>query len=504
MKKIIRVFSNELQNPQRQSIYYFFILFFSLAIHLLCMSQARLLVEEAYYWNYSQHLDWSYLDHPPMVALLIKFFTSVLGSYEFSVRLASPCCWLITSFFSYKLCELIQKKSGPYALLLLATLPFFFFQSIIITPDVPLISAWSACLYFLYRTLILNQARCWYYAGFWLGLGLLSKYTIILVAFSAFLFVLFQSSSRFWLRRKEPYLGLGIALLLFTPVLYWNAEHHWISFIFQSSRRFNSITTLSTHQLASTILLFITPLGVWGLFNLAQKNSVLYLEMNKQRFLQYFTFTPLLFFTLYSVNHGVNFNWTGPLFLALIPWLAALILTNALKKTLWFSMALCLLFIYSSVFLIISFNKSPSLQHKILIKVIAWDDLIQKINAVAEQQEQTQHKPVLFVPLDNYPINSELAFYQQLLLKKKKVNKIYEASGAHLFNRESLMYQYWSKNRDLSDVTLILLSKEAWRFDDPAVTHRLSSSSELKQVWSLGQGQQLKNIPYYYKVAQLK
>ncbi len=468
------------------------------------MSQGRLLVEEAYYWNYSQHLDWSYLDHPPMVALLIKLFTTILGSYEFSVRFASLFCWFISCFFSYKLSELIQAQSGRYAILLLAILPFFFFQSIIITPDVPLISAWSACLYFLFRALVLNQARCWYSAGFWLGLGLLSKYTICLLILATLAYVISQKKLHFWFKRKEPYLALIIAFLLFTPVLYWNIQHDWVSFIFQSSRRFNATTSLNIHYLIGIVLFFITPLGIWALIHLIKKNTFFNLAEDKKRFLQYFTCTPLLFFAVYSLNHEVNFNWSGPLFLALIPWVALLILNNPLKRTLWFSMSIFLLIIYSTILITISLNKINYIQQKIFIKIIAWDDLIKKLNAIASDQEQTHHKPVIFVPLDNYPINSELAFYQQLLFKKGLITKSYSSSGAHLFNRESLMYRYWTQNENVSDVFLILLSKEAWRFDDPGVTKELSSVSELQYVWSLGQGQNLKNIPYYYKIAQIK
>ena len=374
-----------------------------------------------------------------------------------------------------------------------------------ITPDVPLIASWSACLYFLYRALVMNKAASWYGAGLCLGLGLLSKYTIVLVALAAFCYVICQKKSRFWLKKKEPYLGLLLAFIVFTPVLYWNAQHGWVSFIFQSSRRFNSITSLNIHNLAWMVLFFITPIGVWGLFELGKQNEQLIkISSDEKRFLQYFTFTPLLFFAVYSLNHGVNFNWSGPLFLALVPWLALLISNDSFKKNLWFGTSLVLLMIYSAVLLTVDLNKSDFIQHKILIKVIAWDDLIKKFNALAEAEEQRNHRPVIFVPLDNYPINSELAFYQQVLFNNGLIKKAYPATGAHIFDRESLMYRYWAKDENLADAQLILISKEAWRFDDPGVTQGLDSSSKLQQIWSLGQGQQLKNIPFYYKVARLK
>jgi hypothetical protein len=505
MKHFFSAFDNHLHKNDRIQSYLLLIIVLSLALHLLCMGKGSLLVEEAYYWNYSQHLDWSYLDHPPMVALLIKVFTSLLGTNEFSVRSSSLFCWFITALFSYKLCELIEHQSGRYTVLLLATLPFFFFQSIVITPDVPLITCWSACLYYLYRSLILNNATAWYWTGLWLGLGMLSKYTIALIAFATLCYVLIDPKARFWLTRKEPYLASVIAVLFFTPVIYWNAHHEWVSFIFQTSRRFDSTTSVHTHILMMVVLFFITPLGIVGLWELAKKSAAHdSLAQAKKRFIQYYTFIPLSFFALFSLNHEVNFNWSGPLFLALLPWLSRTMIYQKSKRTLWFAVALALLVFYSSVLLIINYNQSELIQQKILIKIIAWGDLIKKIHAVAEGKEQQNHVPIVFVPLDKYPISSELAFYQTKLLQGGLISKKYPIIGAHIFNRESLMYRYWSPREDLSGVLLVLLSKEPWRFEDPWVTRRIAESTELAQVWSLGQGQNIKNIPYYYKVVRLK
>ncbi|NLG84011.1 MAG: hypothetical protein GX493_05245 [Firmicutes bacterium] len=53
-------------------------------------------------------------------------------------------------------------------------------------------------------------------------LGLLAKFLVLFI----FLFLLLSRTDRFWLRRKEPYLALGFALLVFTPCLLWNAWNH--------------------------------------------------------------------------------------------------------------------------------------------------------------------------------------------------------------------------------------------------------------------------------------
>ncbi len=60
--------------------------------------------DEVYYWTYSQHLQWNYFDHPPMVALWIRFFTAnlTLQQFEVFVRLGSIVACAIGTFYCIK------------------------------------------------------------------------------------------------------------------------------------------------------------------------------------------------------------------------------------------------------------------------------------------------------------------------------------------------------------------------------------------------------------------
>jgi len=194
----------------------------------------ELIPDEAYYWTYSRHLDIGYLDHPPLIAWLIRIGTGLFGQTELGVRLPALVCGLLTIGFLTRLAsELHGRDAGLAAAVLAAGLPFFFAFGAIATPDPPLIAAWAVALLYLKRALIDGRAGAWWGVGIAFGLGLLAKYTMVLLGLSVFVFMLVDPEARRWFARPQPYLAALLALLLFSPVLVWNAQHGWISFTYQ-------------------------------------------------------------------------------------------------------------------------------------------------------------------------------------------------------------------------------------------------------------------------------
>lgn len=477
----------------------------SLFIRLFSLGSTDLLVEEAYYWNYAEHLDFGYLDHPPMVALLIKISTLLFGTNECAVRIPSFFCWLLTCFFSFKLTTLISKKAGPYAILLLSILPFFFLHALIITPDQPLIVCWSATLYYLYRALILNRTQAWYLAGLWLGLGLLSKYTIGLLVLTTFFYLCYIPTARNWFLRKEPYLAVLFATLLFTPVLYWNATHDWISLTFQTTRRLQDTVRFSFHQFLGLTLFFLMPAGIIGLWDLTrpgQKNADT-LEQNK-RFLKIYTIIPLLFFGVYSLAHGLKFNWIGPLFLALVPWLALLIEQKKQARTHWIITGILLLTCYGAALWVLDFSKPPLLYKRFFSKFIAWQRFTLQIHQIADSIAATTHTKPIIVPLDLYNIGSELTFYQEKLLTHHDIVQSYQIVGRHVFGESSLMYQFWAPKDSVSGQTVLLVSKDAHDFQNEILKATTLTASPLRVIWAESQVTGTPITPYYYQVVRLK
>ncbi|QEY50827.1 glycosyltransferase family 39 protein [Legionella longbeachae] len=477
-------------------------------LRIFFMFKSNLLAEEAYYWNYSNHLDFSFLDHPPMVAILIKLGTLIFDTNEWGVRFATIPCWILTCYFSFKLTTLIRKEAGLYAVVLLSIMPFFFIHSLIITPDIPLILCWSAALYYLYQSLVLDKYSSWYWAGIWIGLGLLSKYTIVLLGLSTLIYLILDPASRKWFLRKEPYCCALIALIIFIPVIYWNATHDWASFLFQSSRRFHEYYSFSFHKLIGLIVAFLTPAGIFGAWLLfSNEYSKKLITFKTKYFLQIYIAVPLLFFSFFSLFHLIKMNWIGPIFLAIIPWLALLIadkqqiLGITFRKS-WAITSIITFVIYSSIIYCILSDKPEKINHYFFEKLIPWDNLTLEINNIAQQLEDKNHNVPIILPLDTYNIASELAFYQKKYVEEGQIQASYKVTGWHIFGLNSLMYQYWGSMEEVKGKTLILISSKISFFSHPQVKKKTISLSTIKPInyhddngheWSV----------FYYKIVKM-
>lgn len=146
-----------------------------------------------------------------------------------------------------------------------------------------------------------------------MGLGLLSKYTIVLLGPAAFLFMLMDPKSRRWLGQVEPYLAAALSILLFSPVIYWNATHQWMSFAFQGSRRVNAEFQFTLPSLIISAAVLLTPPGLVAAVVSLKSNFVAIRQRlgdGRPLFVFLFTFIPLIVFVVFSLSHETN--QTGP------------------------------------------------------------------------------------------------------------------------------------------------------------------------------------------------
>src|SRR5665647_3009170 len=235
------------------------------ALRLVAAAFTPLTFDEAYYWMWSKHLAGGYYDHPPMVALVIRLGTMVAGDTELGVRLASILLALPMSFAVFRAAAILfggQRVAATATILLNVTL-MAAVGTLIVTPDAPLLVASSFVLFFLAKVLETGRGAWWLAVGAAVGAALLSKYTALFFGPAILIWLVSVPKLRRWLISPWPYFGGLVAAAVFSPVILWNADHHWISFIKQIGRaRIEDFRPCLLAELIPTQIAFATPL-VW-------------------------------------------------------------------------------------------------------------------------------------------------------------------------------------------------------------------------------------------------
>jgi dolichol-phosphate mannosyltransferase len=443
---------------------------YAFALRLVYLGSVELLPEEAYYWNYSRHLDIGYLDHPPMVAWLIRVGTAAFGQSQFGVRVGAMCCGLITSVFVYRLTRnLFDEATALLALVLAQVLPFFFLSGLLMTPDAPLTAAWAASLYYLERALVAGRSEAWWRVGLALGVGALSKYSIGLLVPVTLGFMLWDHGSRRWWRRWEPYAASLLACAIFSPVILWNAQHEWASFAFQTSRRLAEAPRFALHKLIASALILITPTGVLAVgaallgnksVQAGEKPEQVGDAARRRLFLNIAILVPLTVFALFSLRHEVKLDWTGAPWIAALPVMAAGMVSTAAAlsglrawiRAAWAPTLVTMLLIYGAGlhYLVLGLPGLGYGKH-IELAPVGWREFSRRIMATATAIRRETGSDPLIVGMDRYAIASELAFYGAEATKSAL-----ETSSAHLFGGIGLMYERWTP-AELEDGRTLLL-----------------------------------------------
>lgn len=200
--------------------------------------------DEAYYYLYTLYPDWSYFDHPPLVAILTAigpWLTGVVS--QFTLRIGTLVLYTGTLGLLYATSvRLFSAQTGLLTLAIATLIPFF--QVAFGTfnlPDVPLMFFWTATLYwageeFFRRTPAYQPSYRLAIICVMVGLACLGKYHGFVLGAGLVGFCLCQSRYRSALISPWTAIGAGLFLLTLSPLLIWNAQHDWVSFRFQSAR----------------------------------------------------------------------------------------------------------------------------------------------------------------------------------------------------------------------------------------------------------------------------
>ena len=289
-----------------------------MVLRLVAAAVTPLTFDEAYYWTWSKHLAGGYYDHPPAVAFVIRLGTLIAGDTEFGVRLVSILLALPMSFAVYRAAAILfgGTRVAATATILLNVTLMVSVGTLIVTPDAPLLAASSFVLLFLAKVLQTGRGAWWIAVGAAVGVALLSKYTALFFGPAILLWLVSVPGLRRWLASPWPYLGGVLALAIFVPVILWNADHQWVSFIKQIGRAgIEEFRPGYALELIPTQIAFATPLvfilGAMGLFAMFRRNGG---AQPARMLINAMVWVIVLYFVWHSLHARVEANWFGPVY----------------------------------------------------------------------------------------------------------------------------------------------------------------------------------------------
>lgn len=293
-----------------------------LAMQALAAGRLELTFDEAYYTLWSRFLSFGYLDHPPMVALLIRASTSLFGGSEFGVRALSlivvGAMPALIALIAWRLFDSVEKAA--LAALMWIAMPLVSIGAVFVTPDAPLVVFWTlglAALVELWRT----GEKNWLIAlGLALGLALQSKFTAAFFAAGVGVAVVATPSLRRWLISPALFAGLAVALIIFAPFVVWNAAHGWATFGKQFGRAGPSGFT--PYYLAEFLVAqigLLNPLVVAALvpavWAIRWRTPASARSREEARRILGCTIAPAaVYFLVHSLHDRVQGNWLAPLY----------------------------------------------------------------------------------------------------------------------------------------------------------------------------------------------
>lgn len=429
--------------------------------------------DEAHYWEWSRRLDLSYYSKGPMIAYLIASGTAVFGDNVFGIRIMAVVFSALSSIVMYLLGkQLFDERIGIVAAILMQVIPLYSAYGVLFTIDSPFIFFWILSLYLFYRAVEQQSSRAavnnqipprpplakggggvWFLLGVSIGFGLLTKYTMAFFYICTFLFLITSKEHRGLLLTKLPYLSLILSLIVFSPVILWNAGHDWVTlkhtagqahisseFSLISSNWLKNFSEFLGSQigLISPIIFFMM---FYAIFKLKAQNGTLIenvipaeagiqkteeldsrlhgndrakessSEKVKANFLFWFSIPIILFFVLKSLHGKVQANWALPGYATGFIAFSTLFISRWKRIRKW----LKLMMIVGTALSLVT----TAIAHYTLIlklppdvdptaRIRGWKELGGEVSTLVDELSK---KGPFFIFSDRYQISSELAFY---------------------------------------------------------------------------------------------
>ena len=182
--------------------------------------------DEMYHMACGEHLQWGYVDQPPLIALIAWLTRHIFGTSVFAIRIIPA----FASFALVWLTGLLARELGGgrfaqgLAALCSACAGVYLVLGHLFTMNAfePLL--WMGCAYVVIRIVKTGNQKFWLWFGLLAGIGLENKYSMAVFGFAVVVGLLLTRERKAF---AGPWIWIAgaIAFLIFLPNLLWNIQH---------------------------------------------------------------------------------------------------------------------------------------------------------------------------------------------------------------------------------------------------------------------------------------
>jgi hypothetical protein len=216
------------------------------AFHLATASGYGIFRDELYYLACANHLDWGYVDHPPLSILVLAIVRAICGASLFSVRLTPAVSAGATALLGAATARALGggRFGQRLASLCAATFPLGMALGGFFSMNALDVLCWTAMIRVVATILDGGDPRLWLAFGAIAGAGLENKISVLFLGFGLAVGLV---GSRRWeiLRSRWIWLGAGLAAALFLPHVIWQIAHGWPTLEFMDNARRLKMSTMT-------------------------------------------------------------------------------------------------------------------------------------------------------------------------------------------------------------------------------------------------------------------
>jgi 4-amino-4-deoxy-L-arabinose transferase-like glycosyltransferase len=185
------------------------------------------LSDELYFIEAGRRLAFGYVDQPPLAPLLTRV-TDILGMNPTAIRIVPALAGAAVAVTAARFALLFGagRFGQILAALVTACAPLVLALAHLGITESPDLLAWAVVLLCVTTALLRDRPRWWLGGGAAAGLGLQAN-NVMLLLLIGLAAGLYLSGYRPVLRTRWPWLGAGLAALIWAPNVAWQATHGW-------------------------------------------------------------------------------------------------------------------------------------------------------------------------------------------------------------------------------------------------------------------------------------